>query len=69
MQLDARSVSAGDTFETAYCIIGAGAAGTTLALQLTKAGKDVTLLESGDSVADPQIQDLTDGDISGRFTR
>jgi choline dehydrogenase-like flavoprotein len=66
MQLDARSVPAGDTFETAYCIIGAGAAGTTLALQLTKAGKDVTLLESGDSVADPQIQDLTDGDISGR---
>jgi choline dehydrogenase-like flavoprotein len=66
MQLDARSIPANITLETAYCIIGAGAAGTTLALQLTKAGKDVILLESGDSVADSQIQDLTDGDISGR---
>jgi choline dehydrogenase-like flavoprotein len=66
MQLDARSIPDGDTLEAAYCIIGAGAAGITLALQLTKAGKKVALLESGDEVADPQIQDLTDGDISGR---
>jgi choline dehydrogenase-like flavoprotein len=66
MLLDARSVPTGDIIEAAYCIVGAGAAGTTLALQLTKAGKKVTLLESGDNTADPQIQDLTDGEISGR---
>jgi len=48
------------------CIIGAGAAGITIALELMGSGLDVLLLESGDIEPDPATQDLYEGDNVGR---
>jgi choline dehydrogenase-like flavoprotein len=44
--------------ETDVCIVGAGAAGITLALELTRAGREVCLLESGDFAPDQDTQSL-----------
>jgi len=48
------------------CIIGAGAAGITIALELMESGLDVLLLESGDVDPDPATQDLYDGENVGQ---
>ena len=47
------------------CIIGAGAAGITTALQLSDAGLRVLLIESGGFELDGDTQSLYDGTISG----
>jgi choline dehydrogenase-like flavoprotein len=44
--------------ETDVCIVGAGAAGITLALEFTRAGREVCLLESGDFAPDQDTQSL-----------
>ena len=46
--------------QTDVCIIGAGAAGITLAIELTRAGREVCLLESGDFAPDHDTQSLHD---------
>ncbi|MDT8406006.1 MAG: NAD(P)-binding protein [Methylococcales bacterium] len=50
---------------TDTCIIGAGAAGITLARALKDTGRDILLLESGGKDFDPHIQDLAAGDSIG----
>ncbi|MCO6449735.1 MAG: GMC family oxidoreductase [Caldilineales bacterium] len=47
MFIDARAIPAGSEHETDICIIGAGAAGITLALELRDAPFRICLLESG----------------------
>jgi len=55
----------GSVLHSDVCIIGAGAAGITLALELTGSGLNVVLLESGDVDPDPATQDLYDGENVG----
>lgn len=59
--------SGGETplVETDICIIGAGAAGVTLARDLAAAGRDIVLLESGDGDFDDGIQDLMSAESVG----
>lgn len=52
-------------FKTDICIIGAGAAGITLARALLKSGHDITLLESGGTDYEAEIQDLAKGKNQG----
>jgi choline dehydrogenase-like flavoprotein len=47
------------------CIVGAGPAGIVLALELARAGHDVTLVESGRHAPDETIQALGDATIAG----
>ena len=47
MILDANSVGNGTRLKADVCIVGAGAAGISLALSLTGKGLDIVLLESG----------------------
>ena len=62
---DARQLSAGTKLETELCIIGAGAAGITLALSLREAGFRVLLLESGGLEFEEATQALYAGDNTG----
>lgn len=65
MLIDARELP-GDTELTGdVCVIGAGAAGITLARELSRAGIAVLLLESGDFEFDPETQDLYSGKSVG----
>ncbi|MBW2416928.1 MAG: GMC family oxidoreductase [Deltaproteobacteria bacterium] len=63
MFVDARSVDDGRVFESDVCIVGAGAAGITLALELAKAKVDVTLVESGDFQLEAATQKLYEGRV------
>jgi choline dehydrogenase-like flavoprotein len=65
MFIDARTLPAHTTINPAVCIIGAGAAGITLALSLRSAGFPVALLESGDLDFDESTQDLATGELAG----
>ena len=47
--------------DTEVCIVGAGAAGITLARELAAAGIEVCILESGGTDHERPIQDLADG--------
>jgi choline dehydrogenase-like flavoprotein len=58
---DANRVPHGTTLHTDICIIGAGAAGISLALALQDSGLDVLLLESGSDKPDPKTQALYQG--------
>jgi len=58
MFIDAREVARDSTIETGICVIGAGAAGITLALALRGAGFPVAVLESGGFDYDDATQDL-----------
>ena len=61
---DARTLPAGATLETELCIVGAGAAGITLALACAEAGLRVLLLESGGFDAEPETQALYAGAVA-----
>ncbi len=65
MLIDARQQPAGKTLETEICIIGAGAAGITMALEFERAGIDCILLESGGEVRDEATSDLYRGESVG----
>jgi len=65
MIIDARSVTSGTTIETELCIIGAGAAGITLARECIDAPFRVVLLESGGLDFDSETQDLYAGQSVG----
>jgi choline dehydrogenase-like flavoprotein len=53
------------SFEADVCIIGAGPAGLTAALELASRGVSVLILESGGTDTDPSIQSLNNGSVVG----
>ncbi len=63
---DARQLPDGQRLEAEVCIIGAGAAGITLARELAGTGRDVLLCESGGLEPDPEVQALAEGENVGR---
>lgn len=65
MLLDFRTLESGSPINCDICIIGAGAAGITLACSLIDSGIRVCLLESGGLEHSPDIQDLYDGERVG----
>ena len=66
MFIDARSVPTGTVIDTEVCIVGAGAAGITLAREFVNSGFRVVLLESGGTELETATQELYDGDNIGR---
>jgi choline dehydrogenase-like flavoprotein len=63
--LDARAVDDGQTLHADVCIVGAGAAGITLARYLEGSGLDVLMLESGGLELEAATQSLYGGKQSG----
>ena len=55
---DLRSDSFPGALDADVCVVGAGPVGITLALELSRRGRDVVLLESGGHEIDPALQDL-----------
>jgi choline dehydrogenase-like flavoprotein len=55
--------------ETDVCVIGAGAAGLTLASELGRAARDVVLLESGGFAPEDETQSLYDLEVAGHPLR
>lgn len=66
MFVDALSVPTGSVIETDVCIVGAGAAGITLAREFTQSKFRVILLESGGAKPEQATQDLYDGSNIGQ---
>jgi len=62
MFIDLRSVPDGTTIDADVCIVGGGAAGITLAMELLGHGQRVCLLESGGLDFEDDVQALNDGD-------
>lgn len=67
MFIDTRQVEQGAVVEATVCIIGAGVAGITLAMELDKQGIDVCLLESGGFNPDDDTRDLYRGENVGAW--
>ncbi len=65
MLRDARAVPSGTVLDTEVCMVGAGAAGITLARALADQPFRVCLLESGGLRPDPQTQSLYTGENVG----
>ena len=66
MHVDSRELNNGTLIEGDLCIVGAGTAGISIALDWMKTGKKVILLESGGFEYDPQVQSLNSGSSSGQ---
>src|SRR6266478_3450632 len=64
MILDANALPAGATLTADICIIGAGAAGITMAMELADGRSDVLVLESGGLKAERATQDLYAGSVA-----
>jgi choline dehydrogenase-like flavoprotein len=64
MLIDLRELLDSREWTADVCIVGAGAAGITLALQLMDAGKDVLLLESGGLKPEADTQSLYAGSVT-----
>ncbi len=60
----AEGLPAGSLLQADVCIVGAGAAGITLALALRDAGLEVLLLEGGEERADARAQNLYEGEVA-----
>lgn len=68
MFIDAREIDDGTELDCDICIVGAGAAGITLARELDGGSLDVCVLESGGLQFDDETQDLADGEsVGGRY--
>jgi len=65
MLSDAGQLPSPTTLETDVCVIGAGPAGITIARELSAAGREVLLLESGGAKPDAASADLADGGLVG----
>ena len=65
MFIDFRTVNNGKTITSDLCIIGAGAAGITIARELTKGKQRVCIVESGGFDFSPETQALYDGENIG----
>ena len=61
MHTDARTLPNGTLLEGDLCIVGAGAAGLSIALEWIDAGKKVILLEGGGLEYEARTQDLVSG--------
>jgi choline dehydrogenase-like flavoprotein len=66
MFFDLRVIPDGTDINTGVCIVGAGAAGITLARELNGSGLTCALLESGGMAFDSKTQELYAGDNIGR---
>src|SRR5271163_1943823 len=66
MFIDLRSIPDGTEITTEICIVGAGAAGITLAREFNGSGMACALLESGGTDFDSKTQELYAGDNIGR---
>jgi choline dehydrogenase-like flavoprotein len=64
MLLDARTIDDGRILHADLCIVGAGAAGITLARELTSDNRRIILLESGGITLEAATQDLYPGSSS-----
>ena len=64
MFVDTHELPDGHALEAQLCVVGAGAAGITLALELLEAGIDVLLLESGGLAFETRSQSLYEGEVA-----
>jgi choline dehydrogenase-like flavoprotein len=65
MLIDARDIASGTTRPYDLCVVGAGAAGITLARRLRAERFSIALVESGGFTFDPATQDLYQGTTLG----
>lgn len=65
MLIDARQIDQSGTLAADVCIVGGGAAGITLAIELAERGVEVVLLEGGGLDPDPMTQQLYAGENRG----
>ena len=65
MIIDGRNLLNGTTIESDICIVGAGAAGISLALEIASVKCKLTLLESGGLASQMETQKLAIGESSG----
>ncbi len=66
MHIDARELNNNTIIEGDLCIVGAGAAGISMALDWNNNGKKVILLEGGGFEYDDEVQDLYSGKSTGQ---
>jgi choline dehydrogenase-like flavoprotein len=66
MHIDARNLENNSVIEGDICIIGAGTAGVSMALDWIDSPYKVILLEGGGFEYDNQVQDLYDGETTGQ---
>src|SRR6266699_2096434 len=66
MHTDARTLENGTVIRGDLCIVGAGAAGISIAREWTSSRLNVVLLEGGGFDLEPEMQDLYRGDIVGQ---
>lgn len=66
MHTDARTLESGAVLEGDLCIVGAGAAGLSVALEWVNSPLKVLLLEGGGFDLEPEMQDLYRGEIVGQ---
>ena len=66
MHVDARMIDSGSLIEGDVCIVGAGAAGISMALEWINAPHRIILLEGGGFEYDPQVQELYAGKTTGQ---
>ena len=65
MHIDARTLEDGSLIEGDLCIVGAGAAGITMAVEWSGRSQKVILLEGGGFDLDPDLQNLYRSEIVG----
>ncbi len=65
MILDLRRQYAGTKLHAELCVIGAGAAGIAIALELLDSGLDVIVLESGGARIRPETERFNEGEVHG----
>lgn len=63
MLIDARSLPAGEPVRAPVCVVGSGAAGITLAMELVEQGVDVVVLEGGGLRLEREAQDTYRGHL------
>jgi len=66
MHTDARTLENGTVIQGDLCIVGAGAAGISIAREWASSPLNVVLLEGGGFELEPEMQDLYRGDIVGQ---
>ncbi|HEY2720694.1 MAG TPA: GMC family oxidoreductase [Chitinophagaceae bacterium] len=66
MHIDARTIDSGSSIEGDICIIGAGAAGISMALEWINTPYKIILVEGGGFQYDPDVQELYAGKTTGQ---
>lgn len=61
---DADDIVRGAVLQADFCIVGAGPAGITLAMELARSGQSVLLIESGDLAPKERFQELNAGEVA-----